>query len=63
MFPRFPSLPLDDRGVFRADHYVPEPPPTPSDLFGQIGLVLVFVLYMAVVITLIAWAFGGPVPG
>jgi hypothetical protein len=48
-----------DEGVFRADHYTPEPPPTPAQMFRQLAMVVGVVAYMATVISLFGLAFGG----
>jgi hypothetical protein len=59
----FPSLrkPLPDEEIFRADRYVPEPPPTPGEIFGTMAIVLAVIVYMACVITLFASVLGGPI--
>jgi hypothetical protein len=49
---------LRDDEIFRAEHYVPEPPPRPREIIGTIAVVLAVLLYMACVISLLAMTLG-----
>ena len=60
MFPD--RRPLADREIFKGQHYTPEPPPTPAEMFRALGLALAAVLYMVLVICLLASTLGGPIP-
>lgn len=53
---------LADREIFKGQHYTPEPPPTPAEMFRALGLALAAVLYMVLVICLFASTLGGPIP-
>jgi hypothetical protein len=53
---------LADREIFKGQHYTPEPPPTPAEMFRALGLALAAVLYIVLVICLFASILDGPIP-
>ena len=59
MFHNYRKL-IPDAEIFRADRYVPEPPPTPGEIFGTMAIVLAVIAYMACVIALFASTLAGP---